>query len=218
MIVENVNTHAHGDVHLGVLAHLRRRWSWSDRDGFGTLSPSCGACSTGFGEFWKVLFTVFSASDAGFGSTRRWPQRPVSCAAWRLASLGHRCVWCRKGSEYRTHDVSVRCEWRRELLSACVDRTLRCVQSHPIGRVRCAKCVSRTSLFCTRCWGFNVRYSTVLCPVYGSAAQAICWPDAGWASGALHLHVWCAVFWRGAIQVTVTIEWMRFKWWHMVAI
>jgi hypothetical protein len=40
MIAENVNTHAHGDVHLVVLAHLRRRWSLSGRDGFGTLPPA----------------------------------------------------------------------------------------------------------------------------------------------------------------------------------
>jgi hypothetical protein len=57
MFVENVNTHAHGDVHLVVLAHLRRRWSLS---------------SAGFGNFSEVFFTVFvhrtllsEASDAG---------------------------------------------------------------------------------------------------------------------------------------------------------
>jgi hypothetical protein len=44
---------------LLVLAHLQRRWSLSSRDGFGTLSS-------------EVLFTVFSAPYAGFGSTRRW--------------------------------------------------------------------------------------------------------------------------------------------------
>jgi hypothetical protein len=34
-VCENVNTHAHGDVHLVMLAHLRRRWSLSGREGFG---------------------------------------------------------------------------------------------------------------------------------------------------------------------------------------
>jgi hypothetical protein len=35
---ENANTHAHGDVHLVMLAHLRRRWCFSGREGFGFLS------------------------------------------------------------------------------------------------------------------------------------------------------------------------------------
>jgi hypothetical protein len=30
MIAENVNTHAHGDVYLVVLAHLGKRWSFSE--------------------------------------------------------------------------------------------------------------------------------------------------------------------------------------------
>jgi hypothetical protein len=30
---ENANIHAHGDVHLVILANLRRRWSLSGRDG-----------------------------------------------------------------------------------------------------------------------------------------------------------------------------------------
>jgi hypothetical protein len=33
---ENANTHAHGDVHLVVLAHLRRRCSFIGRVRFGT--------------------------------------------------------------------------------------------------------------------------------------------------------------------------------------
>jgi hypothetical protein len=35
MFVKNANTHAHGDDHLVVLAHLRRRWSLRGREGFG---------------------------------------------------------------------------------------------------------------------------------------------------------------------------------------
>jgi hypothetical protein len=35
MIMKNANTLAHDGVHLVVLAHLRRRWSLSGRDGFG---------------------------------------------------------------------------------------------------------------------------------------------------------------------------------------
>jgi hypothetical protein len=34
MIAENINTYAHGDVYLVVLAHLRRRWSLSGKGGF----------------------------------------------------------------------------------------------------------------------------------------------------------------------------------------
>jgi hypothetical protein len=79
MIAKDVNTHAHGDVHLVVLAYLRKRCSLSGRDGFRTLSS-------------EVFFTVFSAPDAGFGSSGRWAQRLVSCAARRLASFGHQRV------------------------------------------------------------------------------------------------------------------------------
>jgi hypothetical protein len=35
---ENANTRAHGDVHMVVLAHLRRQWSLRGREGFGVLS------------------------------------------------------------------------------------------------------------------------------------------------------------------------------------
>jgi hypothetical protein len=37
-----------------VLAHLRRRWSLSGREGFGFLSPSYRACEAGFGAFGEV--------------------------------------------------------------------------------------------------------------------------------------------------------------------
>jgi hypothetical protein len=59
MIAEIVNTHAHGDVHLVVLAHLRRMWSLSGRDGFGTLSQKCSS-------LFLVDWTLASrALDAG---------------------------------------------------------------------------------------------------------------------------------------------------------
>jgi hypothetical protein len=35
---KNANTYAHGDVHMVVLAHLRRQWSLRDREGFRVLS------------------------------------------------------------------------------------------------------------------------------------------------------------------------------------
>jgi hypothetical protein len=43
---ENANTHAHDGVHLVVLAHLRRRWSLSGREGFGVF------------EKMKCLFSI----------------------------------------------------------------------------------------------------------------------------------------------------------------
>jgi hypothetical protein len=51
---KNANTHAHDDVHLVMLAHLRRRWSLSGREGFGFLSPSHRACEAGFSAFRKT--------------------------------------------------------------------------------------------------------------------------------------------------------------------
>jgi hypothetical protein len=78
-----------------------------------------------------------------------------------------------------------------------------------------------------RLWNLSVLHQTLglQCPVQHCAtsgvwfyARAICWPDAGWASCALHLRVWCAVFGRGVIQVTVMIERTRFKRWYVAAI
>jgi hypothetical protein len=63
MIAKNVNTHAHGDVHLVVLAHLRRRWSLSGRDGFGTQARWD---STLFRK-WKRYF---------LSDQMRWSSRP----------------------------------------------------------------------------------------------------------------------------------------------
>jgi hypothetical protein len=56
---ENANTHAHGDVHLVMLAHLRRRWSLSGRDGFGALSPSHRTYEAGFGSFCGSEMPIF---------------------------------------------------------------------------------------------------------------------------------------------------------------
>jgi hypothetical protein len=60
MIAKNVNTHAHGDVHLVVLAHLRRRWSLSGRDGFVKNDSAL------FGK-WKRYF---------LSDQTRWSSRP----------------------------------------------------------------------------------------------------------------------------------------------
>jgi hypothetical protein len=61
---ENANTHSHGDVHLLMLAHLRRWWSLSCRDGFGVLFPSRRACEVGFGDFVEEKRLFFTASEA----------------------------------------------------------------------------------------------------------------------------------------------------------
>jgi hypothetical protein len=54
-------THAHGDIHMVVLALLRRRWSLSGGEGFGVLSPSRRACKRGIQAFsrkWNVYFPL----------------------------------------------------------------------------------------------------------------------------------------------------------------
>jgi hypothetical protein len=61
---ENANTHAHGDVHLVMLAHLRRRWCLSDREEFRFLSLSCRACEAGFGAFVEIKHLFFTVLDA----------------------------------------------------------------------------------------------------------------------------------------------------------
>jgi hypothetical protein len=105
---------------------------------------------------WKFLVhrTLASgAPDAGFRSTGRWPQHPVSCATRRLASFGHRHVRCRKGSEYRTRDVSVWCErlWRKEMFLYWPDAG--CVRSVPSGHVWSMFSWSGPSLESTGRWG-----------------------------------------------------------------
>jgi hypothetical protein len=57
---KNANTLAHDDDHLVMLAHLRRRWSLSGREGFVFLSPSRLACEVGFSAFleMKRLFST----------------------------------------------------------------------------------------------------------------------------------------------------------------
>jgi hypothetical protein len=47
-----------------MLAHLRRRWSLSARDGFGFLSPSRRACEAGFNAFWEMKCLFSTAPDA----------------------------------------------------------------------------------------------------------------------------------------------------------
>jgi hypothetical protein len=69
---ENANTHTHGDVHLEMLAHLRRRWRLSGREGLGA----------GFGAFREVKCLFFTAPETKkrrqkevTGVTGRWTGR-----------------------------------------------------------------------------------------------------------------------------------------------
>jgi hypothetical protein len=93
---ENTNTQAHGDVHLVMLAYLRRRWSLSDRDGFGALSLSRRVCKAGFGAFVEVkrLFSTTPEADHWGDRTLNRTQsrhdrtRPVSDSSSRARGLG----------------------------------------------------------------------------------------------------------------------------------
>jgi hypothetical protein len=78
---ENANTHVQGGEHLLVLAHLRRQWSLSGRDGFMTLSDSgvfvemkhlfCIAPKDGTKrEVTEVIIAIFRATDARCGGIR----------------------------------------------------------------------------------------------------------------------------------------------------
>jgi hypothetical protein len=48
---ENANTRAQGGDHLLVLAHLRRRWSLSGREGLGSSLPPAELACAGFRRF-----------------------------------------------------------------------------------------------------------------------------------------------------------------------
>jgi hypothetical protein len=48
-----------------VLAHLRRWWFLSSREGFEFLSPSCRACDAGFGAFWGSETPIFYCAGGG---------------------------------------------------------------------------------------------------------------------------------------------------------
>jgi hypothetical protein len=54
-MIEKMLTH----IHMVMLAHLRRQWSLSGRDGFGTLSPSRLASLAGFGAFCRSDMHIF---------------------------------------------------------------------------------------------------------------------------------------------------------------
>jgi hypothetical protein len=157
MIVENVNTHAHGEVHLVVLAYLRRRWSLSGRDGFGTLSLSWRACEAGFGKFSEVFFTVFSAPDAGFGCTGHWLREhrtlavcSVNTPCCNLARTKHWMLrYCCTGCWSGTVHASGGYVTSTSSSNPCVHQRSG-VRWPTVGRIRWAKIVSSCLLECIR--------------------------------------------------------------------
>jgi hypothetical protein len=67
MFMKNANTRAQGGNHLLVLAHLRRRWSLSGREGLGpslSLSPA-ELASAGFRHFRGVKMPIFTTPEVG---------------------------------------------------------------------------------------------------------------------------------------------------------
>jgi hypothetical protein len=132
MFAKNVNTHAHGDVHLVVLAHLQRRWSLSGRDGVGS--------SVGFSYFSEVFFTVFIYRTLALGapvypvssgrSTREGaeradtgqgaPARPISFYGGPDAADQTLVEHCSASGHA---DVAVRSEVREDRTLACVHST-----------------------------------------------------------------------------------------------
>jgi hypothetical protein len=83
---------------LVMLAHLRRRWSLSGREGFGFLSPSRRACEMGFSAFreMKRLFSTMPDVKKRRQTevtkvTRRWTGRGL-CLTGRVRSVLSVCA------------------------------------------------------------------------------------------------------------------------------
>jgi hypothetical protein len=182
MIVENVNTHAHDEVHLVVLAYLRRRWSLSGRDGFGTLFLSWRACEAGFSKFLEVFFTVFSAPDAGFGCTGHWLREhrtlavcSVNTPCCNLARTKHWMLrYCCTGCWSGTVHASGGYVTSTSSSNPCVHQRSG-VRWPTVGRIRWAKIVSRR-VRCSLKWSLNFE-----CARHVARSGA---PDAAGASDA----------------------------------
>jgi hypothetical protein len=76
-----------------MLAHLRRRWSLSGREGFGSLSPSRRACEAGFSAFREMKCLFSTAPDTKkrrrtevIEVTGRWTGRGL-CLTGRVRSV-----------------------------------------------------------------------------------------------------------------------------------
>jgi hypothetical protein len=79
---------------LVMLAHLRRWWSLSGRQGFGFLSPSRQACEAGFSAFQEMKSLFSTAPDA-----KKWRRTEVTevterglCLTGRVRSVLSICA------------------------------------------------------------------------------------------------------------------------------
>jgi hypothetical protein len=116
---------------LLVLAHLRRRWSLSSREGFGFLSPSRQACKAGFGAFVEVkrLFSTVPKvreemeANGGHRGDRTWSRfdrmRPVSSTQ----QSGVRVLGFATGVSDPSWNQSVRLGTQRSIAWQRADRT-----------------------------------------------------------------------------------------------
>jgi hypothetical protein len=85
-----------------MLAHLRRWWSLSGREGFGFLSPSRRACEAGFSTFqeMKCLFFHYAGreeTEVNGGHRGDWTldrTRSVSAQRLRVSRYSDRTRWC----------------------------------------------------------------------------------------------------------------------------
>jgi hypothetical protein len=64
------------------VAHLRRRWSLSGREGFEFFSPFRRACEAGFSAFWEVKRLFSTAPEVGKGTE-------VTVVTGRCTGRGH---------------------------------------------------------------------------------------------------------------------------------
>jgi hypothetical protein len=150
---ENGNTYAHGDIHLVVLAHLRRRWSLSGREGFGFFSPSRRACKAGFSAFSGNKIPIFHCArgekrwrksgmfiseklqpDAGLDAVQGGPARPVNSSRGQRHNAPRVCdqmlVWPNQHVRLVHLGAKEKRTWWRDM-----KRTRWHVQSRATGRV-----------------------------------------------------------------------------------
>jgi hypothetical protein len=103
-----------------VLAHLRRRWSLSGREGFGFLSPSCQACEAGFSAFREMKRLFSTAPDmkkqrrtevievTGRGLSVTGSVRSVSAVNMAWSSFSEKLTGCDGKSGHSRSDASGR--------------------------------------------------------------------------------------------------------------
>jgi hypothetical protein len=91
MIAENVNTHAHVDVHLVVLAHLQRRWSLSGRarqDSTNSRKRNAHFSLTGHWPRGDQMHPGTSGQFRQRCTRAEWPDARTCCDRTRRACAG----------------------------------------------------------------------------------------------------------------------------------